>query len=265
MNLAATVFVRRPLTPAAVATLGALLVSAAGYGLLQMQIGTPVAPIIIVGLALALAAGVVATGWRWAPALGISLGVGVWIGVFATAYAVYHVQHPAEFGPFLAMVLCLGGATAAIVAGGAATWQAAHAAGGRQIAWLRPALLAIGGVALGTLIAAGLAAANPAAPASGTGGSPTVHVGVANFDQTAVIVPRGQSLHLVADSAVLHILANGAWSNGQVHMQAEPGAPILDQVHLDGGSLTVGPFATPGTYHILCTVHPGMTLTVFVP
>jgi hypothetical protein len=27
---------------------------------------------------------------------------------------------------------------------------------------------------------------------------------------------------------------------------------------------TVGPFSTPGAYHVYCTIHPGMTLTILV-
>jgi plastocyanin len=35
-------------------------------------------------------------------------------------------------------------------------------------------------------------------------------------------------------------------------------------VNLNNNTATVGPFTTAGTYHIFCTIHPGMSLTIIV-
>jgi len=38
----------------------------------------------------------------------------------------------------------------------------------------------------------------------------------------------------------------------------------VSNVALNNNSVTIGPFTAPGTYHIYCTLHPGMTLTILV-
>ncbi len=63
---------------------------------------------------------------------------------------------------------------------------------------------------------------------SSSGSTPTVHMCGNNFVQSSITISKGQSLTLVNDS----------------HM--------------------IGPFPTAGTYHLYCTVHPGMNLTVIV-
>jgi plastocyanin len=102
-------------------------------------------------------------------------------------------------------------------------------------------------------------------PSSG-GGEPTVHMNDNNFVQPTVTVPKGQKLKLVDDSSALHILANGMWdSNGTQKPLNEPGAPKLNNLQVTGNStVEIGPFTTAGTFHIFCTIHPGMNLTVTV-
>jgi plastocyanin len=69
---------------------------------------------------------------------------------------------------------------------------------------------------------------------------------------------------LVDDSNVVHVLFNGSWQNGAPQVVQEPGVPDVKGVQLSGNSVTVGPFTTAGTYHILCSIHRGMNLTVIV-
>jgi hypothetical protein len=78
-------------------------------------------------------------------------------------------------------------------------------------------------------------------------------------------VTKGTSLHLIADTGVTHILENGSWNGQKADQTAEPGAPAVSHVMVSSGALDIGPFTTSGTYHIYCTVHPGMMLTVIVP
>lgn len=97
-----------------------------------------------------------------------------------------------------------------------------------------------------------------------TNGVPTVHMSAENFNQSTVTISTGSKLLLVNDAAVEHILANGSWENGKATPAREPGAPAINDVAVNEGSVTIGPFTTAGTYHIYCKVHPGMELTVIV-
>jgi len=100
---------------------------------------------------------------------------------------------------------------------------------------------------------------------SGNSSSPTVHLGASNFDQSSVTIQKGQSLALTDDTAAVHIIDNGSWVNGAPEPKQEPGAPTVNNVQFNGNdSHTIGPFNTSGTYHLYCTVHPGMNLTVIV-
>jgi plastocyanin len=65
-------------------------------------------------------------------------------------------------------------------------------------------------------------------------------------------------------SSVPHILANGSWQGNTPKPQHQPGAPAINNVQVNGGTIEIGPFNTAGTYTIYCTIHPGMTLTVVV-
>ena len=91
-----------------------------------------------------------------------------------------------------------------------------------------------------------------------------VHLGPGNFLQSTVTVPKGSKLLLVDDGSFLHILANGSWQNGQPQPAQEPGAPSVNNVQINGTRVEIGPFTTAGIYHIYCTVHQGMNLTVIV-
>lgn len=44
----------------------------------------------------------------------------------------------------------------------------------------------------------------------------------------------------------------------------EPGAPVLHNFESKGGSLELGPFNTTGIFHIYCTIHSDMNLTIVV-
>ena len=98
-----------------------------------------------------------------------------------------------------------------------------------------------------------------------SGGNYTVHMTDVNFAQSSITIPKGSTITLVNDSAATHILANGSWVNGSPQPMQESGAPVVNNVQVTGnGSQTIGPFNTSVTYHIYCTIHPGMSLTVIV-
>lgn len=128
-------------------------------------------------------------------------------------------------------------------------------------------------VALGTVLLA--ACARPGTPQANNGGGgggggngggpPTVHMGDTTFLQPMVTVPKGMKLTLIDDSASIHILLNGAWVGSVPMPMKEAGAPTVANVQVTGNStITIGPFATAGTFHIYCSIHTGMNLAIIV-
>lgn len=100
--------------------------------------------------------------------------------------------------------------------------------------------------------------------ATGSSGN-TVHMNDANFVQSSVTIKKGESLNLVNDVSAIHIIQNGEWVGGAPKSNQEAGAPAVQAVQIQGGgSQSVGPFTTAGTFKLYCTVHPGMNLTVIV-
>jgi hypothetical protein len=121
-------------------------------------------------------------------------------------------------------------------------------------------------VALGLLIV--LTAASCAGSGGGAsgGGGPTVHMGETTFLQPSITISKGSSLNLIDDVPVLHIIGNGSWVNNLTKPAIEPGAPVVNNVQISsaGQSIVVGPFNTAGTFHLYCSVHLNMNLTVTV-
>lgn len=97
-----------------------------------------------------------------------------------------------------------------------------------------------------------------------TNGVATLHVEANGFLQPSVTLSKGDKLVLVGDSSEKHRFYNGYWQNGSPVIQQEPGAPVLNGVVMTTNSVTIGPFNTAGTYHIFCTLHKGMELTITV-
>ncbi len=139
----------------------------------------------------------------------------------------------------------------------------------------RLVLLMLAALALGSILL--VACARPGTPSasvgtgpsssgssSSGGGEPTVHMGVSTFVQTSVDVPKGSKLMLIDDGAYVHLLSNGSWVNGTAKPAKEPGAPTVNNLQINGNNVEIGPFATAGTYHIYCSIHPGMNLMVIV-
>ena len=138
--------------------------------------------------------------------------------------------------------------------------------------------LALGSILLAACSRPGVAGSNPggggttatstSSAAGGGGGgcaTGTVHMGPSNFVQSCATVSKGSKLTLVDDVQVLHLITNGMWdSSGTPHPAKEPGAPVVPNLTISGGSAEIGPFNTAGTFHIFCTIHVGMNLLVHV-
>ena len=101
---------------------------------------------------------------------------------------------------------------------------------------------------------------------AGTGGGAGVHMGETTFLQPSVTISKGSSLTLIDDVPVLHIIGNGSWVNNVTKPAREPGAPVVNNLQFNtaGQSVAVGPFNTAGTFHLYCSVHLNMNLTVIV-
>jgi plastocyanin len=84
------------------------------------------------------------------------------------------------------------------------------------------------------------------------------------FAVDTVTIHRGDTLTFVNDSGWLHVIGPG--DDGRLGSQ--PGAPNLGQrgafVSESGQRFVSGPWNTPGTYHITCSLHPEMNITIIV-
>jgi plastocyanin len=102
-------------------------------------------------------------------------------------------------------------------------------------------------------------------PAGNGGGGSTVHMGASNFLVSSISIPKGSKLTLVDDVAVPHILQNGMYdANGTPKPNKEAGAPTINVNYAGSDTHDIGPFTTAGTFHIYCTIHVNMNLTITV-
>ncbi|MDQ2887593.1 MAG: hypothetical protein M3Y39_16085 [Chloroflexota bacterium] len=95
--------------------------------------------------------------------------------------------------------------------------------------------------------------------------APTVHMSETQFVPTSITIKKGDKLMLVDDVAVVHIIANGRWdSYGNQRPDIEPGAPTVQAQFNGNDQQSIGPFTTVGTFHLYCTIHINMNLTIIV-
>ena len=136
---------------------------------------------------------------------------------------------------------------------------------------LRLLALIFGSLALGSILLAActrpgtspIASTTPGS-SNGGGGSTTVQMGLTTFLQSSITIPKGSMLTLVDTQAVPHIIQNGSWVNGAAQPAKESGAPTVNQSFSGNDTHQIGPFNTAGTFHLYCTIHLGMNLTVTV-
>jgi plastocyanin len=83
------------------------------------------------------------------------------------------------------------------------------------------------------------------------------------FVQTPVTIRKGSRITLVDDVAVPHAIENGIWDNTAKPLK-ETNAPVVNVQLKVNDQEVIGPFISAGTYHLFCTIHPGMNLTVIV-
>jgi len=97
-----------------------------------------------------------------------------------------------------------------------------------------------------------------------TASGPSVHMNGTDFVQNSVTIQKGDMLNLIDDAASTHIIVNGSWINGTAKPAIEAGAPTVNQQYVGNDSAPIGPFNTAGTFHLYCTIHQNMNLTVIV-
>ena len=88
--------------------------------------------------------------------------------------------------------------------------------------------------------------------------------GAGSDEHPAVTIRAGSTLTFVNDSRWLHVIGPG--EDGRI--TSEPGAPSLGTrgafLSESGQTYTTAAWNTPGTYHVTCSLHPEMTVTVTV-
>jgi plastocyanin len=87
------------------------------------------------------------------------------------------------------------------------------------------------------------------------------------FSPPSITIKKGEKITLKSDiTSPPHTIKNGTWDSMDTQKpKTETDAPKVDDLQINGGdSKPVGPFTTAGTFHLYCTLHPGMNLTVIV-
>jgi len=240
-----------------------LLGIVATYTTAQLIERAIIPPILIESIAYLICAGIVATRWRWSalvPLIIVSLG---FVSGMVSGFPAYALTHPSDYLPFATLTIAY---MLIFMVVGACIVKIVHLLRRetpRAPRWMTPAIASLAGLAIGALLV-GATAQPSAAGGSGAAGTKTVHLAASRFAPDIVALHKGETLTVVDDGAIPHTLANGSWSaDNRPAPGVEPGAPTVN-LELNNNTATIGPFATPGTYHIYCTVHPGMALTVIV-
>ena len=252
----------------ALASLGITLIFLSLFLLFWVVGGQVVLPVLAIVAVFAFTAAFVATGVRWAFVLGSFVALAAMIFLFVLPLGGSALRHPtANVARFSELVLVYALAVIALVTGIAAAIQNYRSTERFAPRWLGSLLAGLSGLAAGMIVAALLVAASPQSISASTttGGMPTVHMAGSDFLTNVVLVPKGEKLLLVDDDSVEHIIQNGSWTqNGTPQSREEPGAPVVRNRDIKGGSVAIGPFTTAGVFHLYCTIHRGMNLTIVV-
>ncbi len=229
--------------------------------------GGIIPPVLIAVIAYTICAIVVATVWRWAmilPLVLCTLGI---LGDFSSGFPEYSFTHPgANYVAFVLFTNNYPLLVMVIVAAALKLAQTIRHEPPHAPTWARPALGAMLGLTLGALLIGVIAQPSAGGSASASkAGTQTVHLLPSAFAPNIIALHKGDTLTIVDDAPVPHSITNGTWSGDNKPVPGvEPGAPIIKNVNLNNNTATVGPFTTAGTYHIFCTIHPGMSLTIIV-
>jgi plastocyanin len=131
-------------------------------------------------------------------------------------------------------------------------------------------ILAFGSIVVAACARSGTAASGSSTPISSGGSTATAsncvsgpaHTLATTFKESCVMVAKGSNLQIIPSIQSFHNLENGSWVNGKQMPMKEAGAPTVNNVQVTNSPVSIGPFNVAGTFHILCTVHPNMNLTI---
>jgi heme/copper-type cytochrome/quinol oxidase subunit 2 len=249
------VLARRPIGALARVHLAGLIGMALAMVYLQaLVVGTflPV-PTAIAAITVVIA-GVVATGWRWAPLLGM-----VWlILVDATSASIigYHLARPENTHDFAFYVVVLGISVAVVVTGIAALLQLGRGQAVHAPRWLPRFLLAVAMLCLGA-VAVELIPRPSAASVSRTMLADLPAVTIANFafDRAEIRAKAGETVALRLENA-----------DAATHAFAIDAFGLDVPMHSGETSLALFRPTAPGTYTFYCSVphHEDMRSTLIV-
>lgn len=205
-------------------------------------------------------------GFRWAPIVGSILSGGSLLyTLFGNAYPQYHLSHPKDplFAPIVLAVALTTIVFAAMLAAIAQNYATPERHTPRWFGYILTGVIgmALGGIIIGTISPVPVTGAATIA----SDGAPIAHLGFNTFTPATITVPQGMKLKIVDDSNIPHTLTYGVWNGNATQVASPATAPALGTHAISSGSFEIGPFTTPGVYHILCIVHPGMEITVTVP
>lgn len=231
--------------------------------------GHLIPPPTIIGVAMLIAAVVLATPWRWSVIIAfIVVLLSSVVDLAPGQFPFYTLTHPSgsAFPMILLETAC---SLLALVAAAVKLTQVARHEASHSTTLSTALLTLVAGVALGAfLIGTFGQAGGVGGSAAGTGsGTEVVHLTSNTFSPNIIALHTGDTLTVIDDGPIPHILVNGSWSASnpnQAQPATESGAPVINNVQLNNDTKVLGPFATAGTYHIYCSVHPGMNLTVIV-
>ncbi len=244
------------------------IIAAAGTVALQIFANGSIALATLTGTAL-VATVLVATRMRWLAGLASLLGVVLLYMYFTQPFVIESLARPRTdpnggFGHFIGVLFLFTLITLGLAATIATVLPSPQRIGRKTPRWFRLVMGALLGVVVGALFIGAVAQPPAAAALTYTNGVPTVHMSPGSFTLTTVTIAKGSKLLLVDDTSEQHVLANGIWQQSTPLQKQEPGAPKVNRLSVSGNSVTIGPFAIAGTYHIICLIHRGMTLTITV-
>ena len=295
-------FSHRPLSALSKTTIAGLF-GVAVFGMLIWLIIRAVPFFLIIIAVMFICAVLIPTGIRWIPLVGsVVCSISLYFMLIPTPFAFAHFMYPKGTGsnPWLSFwmfvivagfVWCM--ITTTVIGISASIQNYRQREQQTTPRWLSFALtgmigLFLGALLLGAIVEPGNATATlgnatvasstttkSGSAAATTGktlttthvsGNVVVHMGMTDFAQNTVTIAKGQKLKLVNDGSYYHIISTGLWVNGQPVVQQQAGGPVVNNVNVTsaGTSVEIGPFTKAGTYHLLCTVHSGMSLTIIV-
>jgi hypothetical protein len=271
----AHLFVRQPLSTLGKIAFWTFLVGAiSGIGgtiALTITNGSPSRDIVITMVCALVGTILVATGIRWMQVIATLLGAYVLYLVFTEPFVIESLANPkgpnGGFGHFVGDVLVIANTILSFVACTGMVLQDYRRGSRKAPRWLPSVVAGVLGLVIGASFIGVLA--QPVSSATSTtltytNGVPTIHMSPGGFGISSATIAKGSKLLLVDDTTEQHVLANGTWQQNTPVQKREPGAPLVSNLSLSGNSVTIGPFATAGTYHILCLLHRGMNLTINV-